>query len=89
MIGSPDPTQSDVVEVRLDPGLYALRFIGSHGTIFCEVSAEVELAARSQHQITVAFDRRMLECNAVGARIEPDGSRKIVNLQPNAPICKP
>ena len=88
MIGSPDPSRSDVVELHIDPGRYSLRLAGAMGTLHCEVTTEVELTAGGQHEVSYSLERSTRQCLAAGARIAPDGRRTPAAVRPQAELCK-
>lgn len=88
MVGSPDPLRSDVVELRLDPGRYAVLLFAARGTWNCGVTAEVALAPRGEHEIVYTFDGDRNRCVVVGSRVEPGGGWKPLPVRPQAELCK-
>jgi hypothetical protein len=88
MVGSPDADRSDVVELRLEPGRYALRLAGAIGTLYCEVTAEVELSASGQYEVAYSLQGSPSRCRALGSRIAPDGTRAPAVIRPQAGLCK-
>lgn len=88
MVGSPDPLRSDVAELRVDPGRYAVLLFGARGTLQCGVTAEVELAAGGEHELTFTFDGSQRRCVVVGSRVEPGGGWKPLRVRPEPELCK-
>ncbi|MED5619665.1 hypothetical protein [Ideonella sp. BN130291] len=70
MVGSPDPTRSDVVELQLPAGRYQFALFGSLGPSICGMGVELHLERSGQYEIDIGIDGLARQCRAQTKRLD-------------------
>jgi hypothetical protein len=85
MVGSPDPTRSDIVELQLPPGRYQFSLFASLGPSMCGLGVELDLDRSGQYQIDVGIDGLARKCRVQTKRLDPQATQVLWRHTPILP----